>query len=183
VRAVELGKLSAKRPKLLEAIQAAREYRAILVARDLARFLRSESYGPKNRIAEPTAVEVAELLTMADGVRLATIEPPTLTEWERHSRATKASGKCGRPRKISHDLAYRILEILGFPIVGDGGRIEWEVPLSVVAERFGVTKAMVQRLVDSLIPGKGSRRWKDVWDRIESCPESTPSLRHKARPQ
>jgi hypothetical protein len=164
VRAVELGKLSAKRPGLREALKVASKYTAILVARDLARFLRSESYGPKNRIAEPTAQEVAELLAMADGVLLATIEPPTLTEWERHSRATKASGKCGRPRKIGHELAYRVLESLGLPFFGESGRIEWEVPLSAVAKRFRLTKALVQRLVDSPIPGKSGRRWKDVWD-------------------
>jgi hypothetical protein len=102
------------------------------------------------------------LLAIADGVPLVTIEPPTLTESERHSRATKASGKCGRPREIEHDLACRILEALGFPIASETGRIEWGESLSAVAKRFRLTKAMVQRLVDSPIPGKPGLRWKDV---------------------
>jgi hypothetical protein len=163
VRAVELGKLSAKRRKLREALKAAKRFGAILVARDLARLLRSESYSPtKNRTAEPTAEEVAELLAIDDGVPLATIQSPALTESERHSRATKANAKCGRPRTIGHGLAYRILIALGLPVVADNGRIVWESSLSIVADQLGLTKAMVQRLVDSSIPGEPGLRWKDV---------------------
>src|SRR5579871_1031652 len=55
VRGVEEGKLSARRPKLLEAVQmavrwAARRPRVILVATDVSRFVRAESY---HRIENP----------------------------------------------------------------------------------------------------------------------------------
>jgi hypothetical protein len=171
VPVVEYGKMSATRPGLRRVIKGARERGLIVCAPDVSRFIRSEAYDRRtNNNAEPTPDEIALLLRMAGRVPLATLEKPTLTESERHSRATKR-GECGRPRKkMKYRLAYRILEELGLPFFWNG-RIIWsggDSSLASVAKRFGVSKLDVQRLVDLPVPealgngnGRTRLRWKD----------------------
>jgi len=161
VQGVEEGKPSAKRPKLLEAAEVAREHGLILVASDLSRFLRSEAYDRrKNHEVKPTPEEVTEFReTIGWDIILATIAHPTITESERHSLATKRTKKCGRRRKpLDVRDAYRILEALGSR--DSDGR--WKVSIAVVAKRLGLPPARIQRFLDSPVPGLEGVRWKDL---------------------
>jgi hypothetical protein len=189
VRAVEEGKLSKPRRKLLAAIEYARAYqkasrsRVILVTGDLSRFIRAESYHRvKNREARPTPEEFAKLRAMAGGVILATLADPAMTESERHSRATRATGRCGRPPDpVDHKLNLRILATLGRPFASSiTGSLQWgeDTSLSKVAKQFNVAKSKVQRLVDGRVPRElvegrtredgGPMRWKDLMDPYEA---------------
>jgi hypothetical protein len=179
---VEEGKLSSARPKLLAAARYATDPYNIrhrgpmfLVASDLSRLIRSEDYHRRtNPDAWPTPEEFAEFRQMTFGVICATLADPLMTEMERHARTmerAKQTGKCGRPRKIGHQLAYRILQALGMPF-NSRGRVIWDEGASSLGsvakqfERYGVDKQTVQRLVDSKVPrelckGRTGQRWKD----------------------
>lgn len=93
----ESGKLSHSRRILKAALDWVREYPQILVAWDLSRFIRAEAYDRRsNRDAVPTDTEWRQFFELTAGAMLATIEPPSLTEGERHSRSTKRSGRAGK---------------------------------------------------------------------------------------
>ena len=135
----------------------------------------------------PTPEEMARLLELAKqyGVILATIEDPTLTESQRHSLATKAGGKAGRPSSITGENALGILDML-----------EWgEGSLQSVADFFateGHGAALLGRMEglpkpDERIPGgtqagRAEPRWQTS-RRIETavggprCPASAVSKR------
>jgi len=110
VAGVEKGKLSARRELLARAVEYAREQPgAIIVASDLSRFIRSESYDrSKNRDAWPTSSEFAALHLVTWGVKLATVVPPWYSESKRHSMATRRTGRAGRPCSITEELAMKI---------------------------------------------------------------------------
>ncbi len=160
---VEKGKLSAKRSNLLDAVAAAKRFKAILCARDVSRFIRSESYDRrKNWAVEPTAEEFDRLFELADGIILATYQDPMLTESERHSAATKNGARpCGRPSTLPFKLAIKILNDLGNYSSIPPAR--WETPIAVVAKRYGVTESQIKRLLESEIPGKPGSRLKYAW--------------------
>jgi hypothetical protein len=176
VTGVEKGKMSEPRRKLLEAVKEAKSQRwpMILVAADHSRFIRSEAFDNEtNRKALPTPEEFAQLSAMTGTLILATLLDPAMEERQLHSEATKRTGKCGRPRKIDHELAIRILGWLGTTF-SYNGRIEWSEgrSLSKAAKRFGVKKGAVQRLVDSPVPeslcGKPGLSWKDLLEPAEA---------------
>jgi hypothetical protein len=169
---VEEGKLSKRRPKLIQAAGWAVRYAAtrhltvILVASDLSRFIRAESYCRRTHPeARPTPEEFAQLHEMTRDIPLATLADPLLTEKERHARTmdrARRAGTCGRPRKpLEPTVALQILEMLGRPR-NRNGRVEWDTPMGVVAERFRIPKARVQRLLDEPAPNRPGRRWKDL---------------------
>jgi hypothetical protein len=97
---VEEGKLSKRRTHLRRAVEYAKERRAILVAGDVSRFIRSEQFCHVNNVeARPTLEEFARFRAMTGSLILATVAHPMMTESQRRSLATKATDKCGRPRE------------------------------------------------------------------------------------
>lgn len=160
VRAVEEGKLSTPRPLLVETCKSAWELGAMVVAPDLSRFLRSEAYSRRtNRNAWPTEEEFCRMRELTGGVPLATVERPDLQEDERHSRATRRSGKAGRPRSIEGELAERIFTYLGCHWFTFGGVWRWERPLREAAKAFGVSVPSILRA--SVRPSPDGRTWHD----------------------
>jgi DNA invertase Pin-like site-specific DNA recombinase len=155
---VEPGRISAKRPKLILAFEQAAKHQALIVARDVSRLIRAESYDRKtNRDVSPTPEEMGQLLELATeySVIVATIEDPTLTESQRHSQATKAGGKAGRPSTIDYYEAMRILETF-----------ECGESYTDIAARLGISRSKIQRLLDQkvpadLIPSAEGMRWKE----------------------
>ncbi len=143
VKCIEEGKMSTPSRKLIDAAAFAAERGAILVAADLSRFIRSEAYHRcTNSDAEPTQKELAQLGRLTNGVILATILHPNATESERHSLATKRTGKCGRPPKIRDSkTALRMMYALA-----DGAS------LATVSKLFGLTKSCVQRWLEKPVP-------------------------------
>lgn len=139
-RGVEEGKLSVPRPGLERAVQeivTSRRGAKIILASDMSRFIRSESYcRQKNWDVWPTPEEFNRLREMTCGAVLATLLDPQATESERHSYLTKRTGQCGRPRTLDRRIETEIREAR-------------EVGLSYgeLEERFGVTKSMIQRIL------------------------------------
>jgi hypothetical protein len=119
IRAIEEGKLSTPRPKLVEAAAEAKRSAAILVAPDLSRFIRAASYSrTRNRNAWPTAAEFDRLHELTLNVPLATVLEPFLQEDARHSAATKRSGKAGRPCRIDDALALEVCSAIKMVEIG-----------------------------------------------------------------
>lgn len=166
-KAGERGKLSAPRRGLIDAAEGAHRYNSIVVASDLSRFLRPEAYDSRrNPNAEPTPEELQRLHEMTGGVVLATVDPPWLSEAERHSLATKRTGKAGRPRKIGSDRVadvFAALGALGLVERGDSLVDKWENPIRNVADHFGVGVATIQAIIidyeDALSPD-GERTYR-----------------------
>jgi hypothetical protein len=114
----------------------------MLVTWDVSRFIRSEAYhrGTNNNV-EPSPEEFSLLHERTHGLILATIVHPSLTESERHSLATKRSGKCGRPSIIDESKALKILAM----------RYQAEhKSLKDIADALGLKIAAVQRFLDKL---------------------------------
>lgn len=154
---VEKGYMSTPRKTLLEAVEYAANHNLILVASDLSRFIRSESYCRRtNREAFPTHEEFARLQEMTKGVVLATLADPTMTEAERQSKATKSTGKCGRPSKISPKDMQWIFQELGSRRDG-----KWDASLASLAKQFHMTKRQIQGVLEAQIPGR-TERWVDL---------------------
>jgi hypothetical protein len=149
VREVKEGKLSIPGRRLVEAAEYARKCGAMIVAADLSRFVRSESYCRRtNRDAWPTADEFTRLRELTRGVVLVTVADPLLSEDERHSLATRRTGKAGRPRSIDDDLAARIFAALG-PLVLCRFGVRWlGARIEVVAAEVGVSKYAILRAAD-----------------------------------
>jgi hypothetical protein len=154
VLAVEEGQIGALRRHLQIAVHWALEQKCILVAPDLSRFIRAEAYNRRtNRNAFPTAEEFAQLRERTHGIPLATIESPYLSEDERHSKATRRTGKAGRRKKIDDDLAHRIFFDLRECLLSLSGRgYLWEGPIRIVAKRYGVSRSTIERVADTLSP-------------------------------
>lgn len=169
VRAIEGGKLTDRRPRLREAAADARRRDCILVTADLSRFLRAGAYSrTKNRRAWPTQAEFEQLRSITFGIPLATLESPYLTEDQRHSLATRRTGKAGRPHSIDDGLAADLFDFLG-PLFPDFcGRWRWMYPLAAAAKRFGVTTSAIQRA--SLRPSPSGKSWREL--AIEKAAES-----------
>jgi hypothetical protein len=115
-RGIELGQLSAKRPVLTETLDYARQHGLIVVAVDVSRLIRSESYNRwYNNEAVPTADELSKLMKLAEGVpAVSTILDPSLSEKERHRLATIRTGKQGRPSRIDQQTQLQIIEAVQY---------------------------------------------------------------------
>lgn len=140
----ERGKLSGRRRLLLRAIKEAQHHDAILVARDLSRFVRAEDFNRRtNWHANPTSKEIEQLLELAAGVQLATRIHPDCSPAQIHYQATVSGMNGARPGKksaIEDDpkVAVEILEEREFA--------GWS--LSKIAETHGFTKRQVQVFTD-----------------------------------
>jgi len=151
--------ISGWRPCLRRAATEARQCGAILVTMDLSRFIRAMAYSrTQNRNAWPTAAEFAKLHELTLGVPLATVESPQLSESQRHSLATKRSGRAGRPR-IPYELAAEIFTAVDMIYVSDGGRVEWIPSLRKLARAFGVSATTITRLVYRPVQSDGVTWW------------------------
>ena len=164
VLAVEQGKMGAARPTLREAGEVARRRKWIVVAADLSRFIRAASYDRrKNRDARPRDDEFAMLRTLTFGVPLATVEKPDMSEDERHAKATRRTGRAGRPRAIDYDLAAKIFASVDMIFVSHRGRVRWIPQLRELAAAFGVAPATVLRLLYRQSPGGVT--WLEFFER------------------
>lgn len=160
VSAVEEGKLAGPRRNLVDAAEFAKKNGLILVAADLSRFIRAQEYHRRtNRNAWPTSKEFAALRELTGNVTLATVADPGLSENERHAKATRRTGKAGRPRVIDQALAEKIFEDLGILCLSWCGVCRWERPLRQVAADFGVSAAAIHRA--SLRPSPDGRTWRE----------------------
>jgi hypothetical protein len=85
---------------------------------------------------------------MAGGVVLATYLHPDLSEAEVHSWMIRASGRCGRPATIDHELMVSIFRLLGGTnLGGQDPRQKFERPYSYVAGKLGISVSIVSRAV------------------------------------
>jgi hypothetical protein len=162
VRKVEKGKLSdpQHRATLERVCDDARRLGAMVVTSDLSRFVRAATYHwRKNPLAWPTEEELEDLRCLAGGVPLVTFERPDLTEGERHSLATRRTGRAGRPRKIDDELAARIFDALDYFCWDPSGRPRWGRPLAAVARRFGVSPGAIVQAADRASPT--GRTWRE----------------------
>jgi hypothetical protein len=155
VSGAEYGKLSADRQHLLRAIGLARRHGAGIVAADLSRLLRAESFDKAtNRLAVPTPGEVAALRALAEGVPfLATIAPPGMSPSELHSRAVKRGMRAtGNPGGRPSSIDFRLAGLIWNDHHGGDS-------LRRIADRYGLTKSAVQRAVrkmeQALMPARG----------------------------
>jgi hypothetical protein len=140
------GRLTIPRSKLMDAARYAKRKNCILVASDLSRFVRSVNYSrTKNRHAWPTKEEFERLAKLTLGVPLATVESPFLTEDERHSQATRRTGKAGRPRSIVDSELQEVFDSLGCLHLNCDGHWRWETPIRTVAEKFNLSPAAIVR--------------------------------------
>ena len=120
-----------------------------MVAGDLSRFLRARSYSrTRNRNAWPTQEEFARLHELTLGVPLATVESPLLSEDERHSGATKRTGRAGRPRAVGDELAEKIFAEVSTIFQSYGSdRRRWFPSLRQLSRMFHVSPATIHRLL------------------------------------
>jgi DNA invertase Pin-like site-specific DNA recombinase len=151
----ETSSVFGDRLTLERAIIAARQHSAILVAPSRDRFLRSRLFGRGQpmKIEPPATVEYQELLRMAGGVPLATIEHPNSTaarsnQTRRGQRAKGNSG--GRPRKQkrgdykpSHN-EDRLNVSKTFWMRGCG------LPIGQIAKNTGRSKSTIQSWIEWL---------------------------------
>jgi hypothetical protein len=160
LRAVESGKLSRPRKGLIRACEEARKRGGMVVAPDLSRLIRAESFCHRTNLdAWPTPEEFAMLREMTGGVLLATLADPTISERERRSIATKRTGKAGRPRSIDDEMAADIFAFLDFFCWDWSGRPRWGERLADVADIFGVSKAAILRASERVSPS--GKTWRD----------------------
>jgi hypothetical protein len=135
----ESGKMKSPRKGFRRAVERAKHHGAVIGAANLSRLIRAEAYHSEtNREAMPTAEEIDALLALAEGVGLATFDPPDLTAAEVLSRAVKrgqrvGGNKAGRPSSIPEKLKWQVLE------AREGGD-----SLRVIAARFGLSKDAVR---------------------------------------
>jgi hypothetical protein len=108
---------------------------------------------------------------LTQGVLLATVESPFLSEDERHSRATRRTGKAGRPRVVDDDLALKIFAEVGMIFMSDFGRVRWSPSLRELAKWFRVSPATILRLLYR--PSPTGKTWLDVFQ--EEGTEQTPT--------
>lgn len=149
---IEEGKLSKPRPILEAAVRYCRQQDRpmILIASDLSRFIRSERYHRQNNPdVWPTDAEFQRFRELTQGVILATIHNPMASEAQRHSYATRRTGKAGRRPKIESALALEILELRG----SDEGFSLAKIAMYVSKRRgIQVSKSGIQRLLNLPVP-------------------------------
>jgi hypothetical protein len=166
VQGVEVGKLSKPRNHLDAAAWHAHFHKSLLVAADLSRFIRAEAYDRRtNRTALPTPEEFQRLRDLTRGVPLATVERPDLTEDERHSKATRRTGRAGRPRRLDDDLLADIFDCLGCLFTpGKQPEVErWQTPVRDVIQvfkAFGLTASAICRASRRLSPC--GKTWREL---------------------
>ncbi len=168
---VELGHLwGCARKKLVEAGEFTRRHLGILVAPDLSRFGRPLVYSrTTNRNARMGPADYARLRELTKGVVLATLEDPLLTEDERHSLATKRTGKAGRPVVIDNKMAIQIFEAVEEIYLDESGRARWGASLREVANHFHVDHTTIGRLLDKCSPW--GQTWRSLfWESHEEYP-------------
>ena len=169
--AVESGKLSQPRHTLVEVCKNALQRNAMVVTTDLSRFLRAESYcRRKNRHAWPTDDEFRRLHELTGNVVLATVERPDLSEDQRHSKATRRTGKAGRPPTIDDALAEKIFEAMGWCRWDWMERaLQYGTSIRRVAADFGVTPSAVYRKLSAPCHLLPERTW---WDWLAARAEA-----------
>jgi hypothetical protein len=170
VRAIEDGRLRYPRPGLKDAATYAKQHNCILVAGDLSRLIRAQSYSrTTNRNAWPASEEFARLRKLTLYVPVATVEDPLLTEDERHSLATKRTGKAGPPHKVDEKMAVEIFSIVEMIFFGDSGRVRWDPSLRALAKAFHVSHATIWRLLGRPSP-TGESWWNVFQQGAQLCP-------------
>jgi hypothetical protein len=154
-QAVEEGRMSKPRPTLKAAAAWAVKHDLILVAADLSRFIRAEEFDGSDgsKLEAWPSREAFARLRACTGCLLATIEHPLMTESQRRSKATKLTGKAGRPRRLTDEQVEEMFEALQYLFVDGSGRWRWG-PCSIreVANHFGVGVATVVRASHRLAP-------------------------------
>jgi hypothetical protein len=169
----EEGKLSMPRQNLDEAVQCAlaemrrRKKKTLLVAFDVSRFLRSESYHrQKNKNVRPMPEEFDLLRDRTCGLTLATFLHPAMSEADVHRQRTKLTGLAGRPRSILWPLSLAIIE--AWAASHSGGRVKPGGSLDSLADRFDVKRCAIQRLLAERDPydhcQSPGRSWKEYED-------------------
>lgn len=158
-RGVEEGKLSKPRPSLTRAVKfvahwsATRHKPIILVAPYLSRWIRSEDYHRLDNPQAPlAAADFARLHEVTKGLLLATFLDPNCTERERHSYATRLTGKAGRPLKMTPDVERQVFECLDYCLQDDFGRTHYGRPLRSVATEFRISAATIVAAMDRASP-------------------------------
>jgi DNA invertase Pin-like site-specific DNA recombinase len=139
---VEEGQVNIPRPALRRAAKHALENPpSMILAWDRSRFIRPVTFCHRtNREAIETPEELAWLHSRTYGIPLVTLVDPTLTESQRHSLATKRSGRCGRQSKLVWPITYQVLEMLE-SVYRDGEKGS----LKSIADAFGLDKQVVYR--------------------------------------
>jgi hypothetical protein len=168
---VELGQLwGCPRKTLVGAGAFAVLHDGILVAPDLSRFGRPLAYSrTNNRDATMGPADLARLRELTQGVVLATLEDPLLSEDARHSLATRRTGKAGRPVVIDNKVAIQIFEAVEDIYIDESGRARWGASLREVANRFHVDYTTIGRLLDKLSPW--GQTWRSLfWESHEEYP-------------
>ena len=104
------------RKHLKRAVAETRKER-ILISSDVARYIRAMAFDhtdPTNREATPAAEEWAKLDEMTAGaIAVVSLEPPDLSEHDRHMKAIQRGKRSGRPG-ISVDDALMFLNLVQF---------------------------------------------------------------------
>ena len=150
----------------------ARDERAFVGTRDLNRYIRTDDFEHGDSVCwhrQATPDDRAVICRLAEGVIVSTRISPDLSARRTHIEVTKSGRKPGRRRKLDHETAHAILVALGRSLDFFTGKVRWATPLSVVAWQFRekqVNKALVQRLVESLVPeqvrGRTGLQWRDL---------------------
>jgi hypothetical protein len=172
IDAIETAQLSDPdaRPELLRATRYAEERKAIIVVWDWTRLFRPAAYHPKtNRNARPTPEDFRMLHELTRGVRLATVMPPHLTERELHSRATKKTGKAGRPRKLTAEMlaqAVAMMKVMLFPAYVPSRTARYVTSIRKVARHFGVAPSTMRGYLACKLPS-GRTGYDELWAEAE----------------
>jgi hypothetical protein len=159
---IEEGKMSKRRRVLVSAAERARKCGCMVVAADLSRFIRAEQYHrTANRLAWPTAEEFRVLSELTGGVVLTTVEDPKLDEDERHSIATRRTGKAGRPRVIDDDTMQKIVGDIHTLCMPYHGNKRWSPRLGDLAQKYKVGRENIMHMLARESPSGGT--WLEVW--------------------
>lgn len=176
VQKVERGKVDSKRPCLEQAVSLAEQQdNPVIVTYELTRFIRALDYDRiKNNQAWPTKEEFDKLHRLTHHIPLATVLPPYLTESERHSLATRKTGKAGRPQVISDDKMVQIVDALGQMYLHmnygyrcrskdpeqDGFRFKWTYSIAQVAREFEESPSTIRRALER--PSPQGPTWRQL---------------------
>lgn len=151
----ESGLMSQPRQGLLDAIEVAKHWDAILVAEDVTRLVRSEKGA--QWIGSPAEWKL--FFEMLDGIKVATVIPYQTPLEELHSHKTKAGmaascKKAGRPSELTFEQWWKILR----------ERFRGEddpVGIATIARRLGYSHGKVQRALDLYLP-RTNHQWKEL---------------------
>jgi len=194
---VEEGKMSARRPTLIEAVEYALQHHCMIVAWDLSRLVRAWDFDRWSKWhAWPTRRDFLALNKLLRGVPAATVMDPLLTESQRHGKATQR-GDPGREPTISDDLALEIccaIEVIVRGVGRDGRPSAYRRPyftptLAALAAAYKVSIAAIRRMLARpsppivLIDSEGTAKpcswtWSDLW---HACAESSDAYQWHRR--